>query len=102
MLLTNGYLLVEEDSCDLILMDVNLPGENGFILCRKLRQSSNVPVIFLTARDTPEEGRGRVPVWGFTKEVFRRNYLLPAIDLNLIRMTISDKPNSRNQRYVRE
>lgn len=55
LLLTNGYLPVEEDSCDLILMDVNLPGENGFILCRKLRKSSNVPVIFLTARDTPED-----------------------------------------------
>ena len=55
LLLTNGYLPVEEDPCDLILMDVNLPGENGFILCRKLRQSSNVPVIFLTARDTPED-----------------------------------------------
>lgn len=66
LLLTNGYLPVEENSCDLILMDVNLPGENGFILCRKLRQSSNVPVIFLTARDTPEEGRDRVPVWVFT------------------------------------
>ena len=52
LLLTNGYRPVEEDPCDLILMDVNLPGENGFILCRKLRQSSNVPVIFLTARDT--------------------------------------------------
>ena len=55
LLLTNGYLPVKEDPCDLILMDVNLPGENGFILCRKLRQSSNVPVIFLTARDTPED-----------------------------------------------
>ena len=37
-----------------------------------------------------------------SKEGFRRNYLRPAIDLNLIRMTIPDKPNSRNQRYVRE
>ena len=37
-----------------------------------------------------------------SKEGFRRNYLRPAIDLNLIRMTIPDKPNSRNQRYVKE
>lgn len=36
-----------------------------------------------------------------SKEGFRRNYLHPAIDLNLIRMTIPDKPNSRNQRYVK-
>lgn len=35
------------------------------------------------------------------KEGFRRNYLQPAIELNLVRMTIPDKPNSRNQRYVR-
>ena len=37
-----------------------------------------------------------------SREGFRRNYLCPAIDMNLIRMTIPDKPNSRNQRYVRE
>ena len=36
-----------------------------------------------------------------SKENFRKNYLHPAIELNLIRMTIPDKPNSRNQRYVK-
>lgn len=36
-----------------------------------------------------------------SKEGFRRNYLRPAVDMNLIRMTIPDKPNSRNQRYVK-
>lgn len=34
-----------------------------------------------------------------SREGFRRNYLCPAIKLRLIRMTIPDKPNSRNQRY---
>ena len=36
-----------------------------------------------------------------SREGFRKNYLRPAIDMNLIRMTIPDKPNSRNQRYVK-
>lgn len=36
-----------------------------------------------------------------SREGFRRNYLHPAIERNLIRMTIPDKPNSRNQRYVK-
>jgi len=36
-----------------------------------------------------------------SKEGFRRNYLRPAIDMKLVRMTIPDKPNSRNQRYVK-
>lgn len=35
------------------------------------------------------------------REGFRRNYLRPAIELNLIRMTIPEKPNSKNQRYIK-
>ena len=55
LLQTNGFQIVDSEPCDLILMDINLPGESGFTLCRKLRQKSDVPVIFLTARDTPED-----------------------------------------------
>ena len=36
-----------------------------------------------------------------SREGFRRNYLRPAVELNLVRMTIPDKPNSRNQRYIK-
>lgn len=36
-----------------------------------------------------------------SKEGFLRNYLRPATYMNLIRMTIPDKPNSRNQRYIK-
>ena len=35
---------------ELILLDVNLPGMNGFEVLRRLRRDSNVPVIMLTAR----------------------------------------------------
>ncbi len=55
LLCANGYQPVDTQPCDLILMDVNLPGESGFTRCRKLRQTSDTPVIFLTARDTPED-----------------------------------------------
>lgn len=36
-----------------------------------------------------------------SKEGFRRNYLNPAVSMKLIRMTIPEKPTSRNQRYIR-
>ena len=36
---------------DLVLLDVNLPDGNGFELCKKIREFSQVPIIFLTAKD---------------------------------------------------
>jgi DNA-binding response OmpR family regulator len=36
---------------DLILLDIMLPGMDGFEVCRIIRQELNVPIIFLTARD---------------------------------------------------
>lgn len=35
---------------DLILLDLNLPGQSGFEVCAEIRRSSNVPVIFVTGR----------------------------------------------------
>ena len=55
LLRANGYQPVDCQPCDLVLLDINLPGENGFQICQKLRQASDVPVIFLTARDSRED-----------------------------------------------
>ncbi|HJV36628.1 MAG TPA: response regulator [Geomonas sp.] len=43
---------------DLILLDINLPGMNGYDICRKLKEDARtkeIPVIFLTGCDTGEE-----------------------------------------------
>ena len=52
---------------DLIILDVMLPGMDGFKVCQALRRDSDVPVIMLTARDDEtdkvvglELGRGRL------------------------------------------
>ena len=36
-----------------------------------------------------------------SKETLRKNYLNPAIENGLVKMTLPDKPNSRNQRYIK-
>jgi len=38
------------ESPDLVLLDIMLPGMDGIDVCKALRQSSNVPIIMLTAR----------------------------------------------------
>lgn len=40
-----------EEGADLIILDINLPDGNGLDLCREIRKSSQVPIIFLTAND---------------------------------------------------
>ena len=50
-----GLTAVYEQEFDLCLLDVMLPGVNGFEICRSLRQSSIVPIIFLTARGREED-----------------------------------------------
>ena len=37
-----------------------------------------------------------------SKEALRKNYIKTAIELGLIRMTLPDKPNSKNQRYIKQ
>lgn len=91
LLINNGYLAVDSEPCDLVLMDVNLPGESGFSLCRKLRQNSKVPVIFLTARDTTEDELLAFSVGG---DDFIRKPYDSAVLLARIARLLKDSDNS--------
>ena len=44
--------LAHETAFDLVVLDVMLPGMDGYEVCRRLRAESSVPVLFLSARDT--------------------------------------------------
>ncbi|MCL2409795.1 MAG: response regulator transcription factor [Oscillospiraceae bacterium] len=51
----NGDLLLAafaDRPADLVVLDVMMPGSNGFIVCKELRRKSSVPIIMLTARDS--------------------------------------------------
>ncbi|MCL2619677.1 MAG: response regulator transcription factor [Defluviitaleaceae bacterium] len=41
-----------DNPSDLVVLDVMMPGSNGFVVCRELRSKSTVPIIMLTARDS--------------------------------------------------
>ncbi|MCL1863918.1 MAG: response regulator transcription factor [Defluviitaleaceae bacterium] len=54
----NGDLLYQafqQNVCDLVILDIMMPGSSGLIICTKLRAISKVPIIMLTARDTDED-----------------------------------------------
>lgn len=64
LLITNGYGAikpkefnnipnqVKESNPDLILLDINLPQDDGFKICTEIRSFSKVPIIFITSRNT--------------------------------------------------
>lgn len=64
LLVSNGYSitkprefcnipsLVKESNPSLVLLDINLPGSDGFKICTEIRSFSRVPIIFITSRDT--------------------------------------------------
>ncbi len=45
----------EQKSCELVILDVMMPGTDGFGILTKLRKISTVPVIMLTARDSEND-----------------------------------------------
>ncbi len=46
-----GLVFLEKNSIALLVLDVGLPDGNGFELCKTIRKFSDVPIIFLTARN---------------------------------------------------
>ncbi|MEB2301325.1 response regulator transcription factor [Lysinibacillus xylanilyticus] len=52
---TEAYDIIVREKIDLVLLDVMMPHEDGFAVCQSIRAMSNIPVIFLTARDANED-----------------------------------------------
>ena len=51
----DGQFLAQESDFDLVILDVMLPGIDGWQLLQIIRRKSQVPVLFLTARDAVED-----------------------------------------------
>lgn len=47
--------LYEKYGARLVLLDINLPGIDGFAVCKKIREKDNTPIIILTARAEKED-----------------------------------------------
>lgn len=45
-----GFKKLAREEPDLLLLDIMLPGKDGFEICREVRKTSNIPIIMLTAR----------------------------------------------------
>ena len=93
-----------ENQPDLVLMDVNLPYFDGFYWCEKIREASNVPVLFLSSRDQNADKMMAVAAGGddYVEKPFEPELLLLKIRAMLRRAyeyTASDREFLRDGIY---
>ena len=50
-----GMEFIQNGSFDIVLLDVMLPGIDGFTMCRRIRKTVDVPIVFLTAKIREED-----------------------------------------------
>ena len=52
---TKALQLLREESVSLVILDILMPGLDGFQVCQKIREKSDVPIIILTALNEDEQ-----------------------------------------------
>ena len=48
----DGLAVLAKEDIKLVLLDIMMPGMDGLAMCRKIRETSNIPIIILSARST--------------------------------------------------
>lgn len=46
----SGFALFQRENPDIILLDIMLPDEEGYEVCKRIRENSNVPILFMSAK----------------------------------------------------
>jgi len=81
------------NSADLILLDINLGGSSGFALCKKLRQTTNVPILFISARTSDDDMLLALNIGGddYVQKPYSLSVLLAKVKAVLKRYKNEDK-----------
>lgn len=90
---TDAYAVLLQNPINLVLLDVMMPGEDGFLVCETIQSLSEVPVIFLTARDANEDKVKGLTIGGddYIVKPFTASELIARINAVLRRMGVATK-----------
>lgn len=82
------YEKFQEDPCDLVILDILMPGTDGLEICKRLRAISKVPIIILTAKESEVDYIMGITLGGddYIIKPFRPSILVMRIKAMLRRM----------------
>lgn len=91
--------MIQDQKHDLLILDLTLPDGSGFEICKKVRQSSDVPIIFLTASDEEVNVVMGLDIGGddYITKPFKLNELISRINALLRRAKLSDNVNVQTE-----
>lgn len=97
-----GLKLALENAPDLILLDVMLPGMDGFEICRRVREKSQVPIIMLTAREEESDKILGLELGAddYVTKPFSNRELIARIKANMRRFSAAEVPQERTDAGV--
>lgn len=81
-------LFLENNEVDILLLDINLMGESGFDLCKKIRETWNIPILFISARQSDDDILIALNIGGddYIKKPYTLSVLLAKVKVILKRM----------------
>ena len=91
-----GLELAMNENPDLVLLDLMLPKMDGFTVCRKIRESSGVPIIMLTAKEEEVDKVLGLELGAddYITKPFSQRELMARIKANLRRISMNDSTGS--------
>lgn len=82
------FSFIKENTADLLLLDINLKDGSGFSLCRKIREQSDIPILFISARQSDDDVLIALNIGGddYIKKPYALSVLLAKVKVMLKRM----------------
>ena len=79
---------MRENTIDLLLLDVNLGQQSGFLLCKRIRETSDLPILFISARQSDDDMLTALQIGGddYIKKPYTLSILLAKAKVMLKRM----------------
>lgn len=90
---------LKENKIDILLLDINLANDSGFELCKKVRETYNLPILFISARQSDDDVLIALNIGGddYIKKPYALSVLLAKVKVILKRMSMQNEDNTKTE-----
>lgn len=95
---------IAENEVDLVLLDINLGEGSGFDVCRKIREDKQIPILFISARQSDDDVLIALSIGGddYVKKPYNLSVLLAKVKVNLKRIENMEKEKQAEIESVKQ